>query len=60
MSDIEDVDEKPGASCESSGSEEPPSVDEVKFEGVPSVKIHHPKDPRSKAKYNIFSRLLLW
>lgn len=36
------------------------SEDEVKFENIPVVEIHSPKDPRSKAKYNIFSRLLLW
>ena len=36
------------------------SENEVKFEDIPVGEVHHPKDPRSKAKYNIFSRLLLW
>ena len=36
------------------------SDDEVKFEDTPVVEVHRPKDPRSRAKYNVFSRLLLW
>ena len=40
------------------GEESP--EDDMKFEDIPVVEVHHPKDPRSKAKYNIFSRLLLW
>ena len=41
-------------------SSEELSEDEVKFEDTPVAEVHHPKDPRSKAKYNIFSRLLFW
>ena len=49
-----------------SGSESPSEDGEgsVTFEDVPSVVAdphqHRPKDPRSKAKYNLLSRLLLW
>ena len=43
---------------EESGDES--SEDEVKVENIPVVEVHRPKDPRSKVKYNIFSRLLLW
>ena len=45
---------------DSTGSEEHYSEDEVKFEDVSVVGVHRPKDPRSKAKYNILSRSLLW
>ena len=51
-----------GERVERSGSLEDSSEDEVKFEDTPMAGpgIHRPKDPRSKAKYNVFSRLLLW
>lgn len=44
---------------DSTGSD---SEDEVKLEDVPVTVIEgsRAKDPRSKAKYNLFSRLLLW
>ena len=44
---------------DSTGSD---SEDEVKLEDVPVAVIEgsRAKDPRSKAKYNLFSRLLLW
>jgi hypothetical protein len=45
---------------DSTESEDHYSEDEVKFEDVPVVGVHRPKDPRSKAKYNPLSRLLLW
>ena len=45
---------------DSSGSEDHYSEDEVKLEDIPVVGVHRPKDPRSKAKYNPLSRLLLW
>ena len=44
---------------DSTGSEDF-SEDEEKFEDVPVVGAHRPKDPRSKAKYNLLSRLLFW
>lgn len=45
--------------ADSTGSD---SEDEVKLEDVPVTVIEgsRAKDPRSKAKYNLFSRLLLW
>ena len=45
---------------DSIGSEDHYSEDEVMVEDVPVVGVHRPKDPRSKAKYNPLSRLLLW
>ena len=45
---------------DSTGSEDHYSEDEVKLEDIPVVGVHRPKDPRSKAKYNPLSRLLLW
>ena len=34
--------------------------EEVKHVSPPTADASRPKDPRSKAKYNIFSRLLFW
>ena len=34
--------------------------DEMNFKDIPVVGVHQPKDPRSKAKYNLLSRLLFW
>ena len=44
---------------DSTGIEDFSEDDKIKFEDVPGmVGSHRPKDPRSKAKYNLLSRLL--
>ena len=34
--------------------------EEVEHVSLPMAEASRPKDPRSKAKYNVFSRLLFW